>query len=124
MLKSWYGPEGWTLSVCQIDLRVGGKWRFVSERPDGKKIGQLGVYQEIERPVRIVNTESWEDWDAGETLVTTELSGEKGNTVFTSAILFPSKEVRDAVLKSGLTDGVEASYDKLERVLASIAEQN
>lgn len=124
LLKRWYGPDGWTLSICEIDLRIGGKWHFVSERPDGKRIGQLGVYQEIDEPKRIVNTESWEDWDAGETLVTTELKDENGNTLYTSVILFPSEEVRDAVLKSGLADGVEASYDKLERVLTSIAEQN
>jgi len=122
LLRRWYGPDGWTLAVCEIDLRVGGKWHFVSRRPDGKEIGQLGVYQDIQRPERIVNTESWEDWDAGETLVTTELSDRNGKTTFTSTILFPSQEVRDTVLKSGLKHGVEASYDKLGGVLASIAE--
>src|SRR5215468_4400589 len=64
-LRRWYGPTGWTLVVCEIDLSVGGAWHFVVQRPDGKRIGQLGVYQEIVKNERIVNTESWEDWDAG-----------------------------------------------------------
>ena len=59
LLARWYGPRGWTLVVCEIDLRVGGAWRFVPRRPDGKEIGQRGVYREIVRPERIVHTESW-----------------------------------------------------------------
>src|SRR5678816_3449404 len=74
LLKRWYGPKDWSLVVCDIDLKVGGAWHFVVRRPDGKEIGQLGVYQEIVEPTRIVNTENWEDWDAGECLVTTVLT--------------------------------------------------
>lgn len=118
-LKRWYGPTGWTLVLCEIDLRVGGAWHFVVQRPDGKQIGQLGVYQEIVKNQRIVNTESWEDWDAGETLVTTTLSEGDGKTTFECKILFPSKEVRDTVVKAGLGDGAEQSYNKLAEVLAS-----
>ena len=88
-----------------IDLRVGGAWRFVVRQPAGKEIGQLGVYQEIDRPHRIVNTESWEDWDAGETLVTTVLFEHDRRTTFQCTILFPSKEVRDTVVKAGLEHG-------------------
>ena len=57
LIRRWYGPRGWSLAVCEIDLRVDGAWRFVSRRPDGKEIGQRGVYREIVRPERIVNTE-------------------------------------------------------------------
>jgi uncharacterized protein YndB with AHSA1/START domain len=121
LLKLWYGPAGWSFDVCEIDLKVGGRWRFVSRRPDGKEIGQLGVYREIVPGERLVNTESWEDWDAGETLVTTVLTGHGGKTTFTSTILFPSQEVRDTVLKSGLEHGARETYDKLADVLASIA---
>jgi uncharacterized protein YndB with AHSA1/START domain len=124
LLKRWYGPDGWELIVCDVDLRVDGKWRFVSKRPDGKQIGQFGVYREIDKPVRLVNTEAWEDWDAGETLVSASFSENDGRTDFKTVILFPSKEVRDAVLSSGLGHGVEASYQKLAGVLASLAEQN
>ena len=121
LLKLWYGPSGWSFDVCEIDLKVGGRWHFVSRRPDGKKIGQLGVYREIVPGERLVNTESWEDWDAGETLVTTVLTGHDGKTTLTSTILFPSQEVRDTVLKSGLEHGAKETYDKLAAVLATVA---
>ena len=121
MLKHWYGPEGWSLEVCDIDLRVGGKWRFVSRQPSGKEIGQFGVYQEIVPGERLVNTESWEDWDAGETLVTTVFSEQGGRTLFTSTILFPSEEVRGFILKSGLETSAGAVYDKLAAFLKTVS---
>jgi len=120
LIKLWYGPAGWSLDICEVDLKVGGKWRFVSRNPTGKQIGQFGVYHEIERPSLIANSESWEDWDAGETFVTNLLFGLHGQTKLTSTILFPSQEVRDIVLKNGLEHGVEAGYNKLADVLASI----
>src|SRR5215813_7984905 len=117
LLKRWYGPTGWSLVVCEVDLRVGGKWRFVSSLPDGKMIGQRGVYREIMPPERLMNTEAWEDWDAGETLVTTILVEQDGKTTYTSTILFPSQEVRDTVVKSGLEHGAAELYDKLDALL-------
>ena len=120
LLKRWYGPVGWTLDVCDIDLKVGGKWRFVARRPDGKAIGQRGVYREIIVGERLVNTESWEDWDPGECLVTTVLTERRGITTFTSTILFPTREARDTVVKSGLEKGASQSYDKLAELLASL----
>jgi uncharacterized protein YndB with AHSA1/START domain len=119
LLKRWYGPDGWSLDVCEIDLRPGGRWRFVVRRPDGKPIGQYGVYREITPAERIVNTERWEDWDPGETLVTTVLAEDKdGRTTMTSTSRFPSKDVRDTVLKSGLEHGAAQTYDKLAELLA------
>lgn len=119
LLYQWYGPAGWKLAVCDIDLKVGGAWRFVVRRPDGKEFGQLGVYREINRPNKLVNTERWEDWDPGETLVTTELIEHQGKTTLISTILFPSQEVRDIVVKGGLSHGAEESYNKLAEILAS-----
>jgi len=121
LLQRWYGPVGWSLVVCEIDLRVGGTWRFVSRRPDGKEVGQRGVYREILRPERLVNTESWEDWSPGELLVTTVLVEHGGKTTFTNTLLFPSQEVRDTLIKSGMTSGAAEAYDKLAEYLASIA---
>jgi len=123
LLKRWYGPEGWSLDICEVDLKVGGKWRFVSSKPNGKKIGQYGVYQEIVHGERLVNTEAWEDWDAGETLVTTILTEENGKTKYTSTILFPSREVRDTVLKSGLESSAAPLYDKLARLVQEMTEE-
>ena len=122
LLKRWYGPAGWSLIVCDIDLKVGGAWHFVVSRPDGKKIGQLGVYQEIDQPTRIVNTENWEDWDAGECLTTTVLLEHGGRTTLTTTVLFPSQEVRDTVLKSGMARGATESYDKLAECLTSLSD--
>jgi len=121
LLKRWYGARGWSLVVCEIDLKVGGAWRFVTRRPDGKQIGQRGVYREIVRPERLVNTESWEDWNPGEVLVTTVLVEQGGETTFTSTLLFPSQEVRDTLLESGMTSGAAETYDRLAEYLASIA---
>ena len=119
LLKRWYGPRGWALAVCDIDLRVGGAYRFVSRRPDGKDIGQRGVYREIVRPERIVHTESWEDWDAGEVLVTAVLVEQGGKTTLTSTALYPSREVRDILMKSGMQRGASETYDRLAEMLAS-----
>ncbi len=121
LLRRWCGPKGWSLSVCEVDLRVGGRYRFVTRRPDGREVGQRGVYREIEEPSRIVNTEQWEDWNPGEVLVTTELSEQRGKTTLTSTILFPTQEVRDMLVKSGFAGGAGESYDKLDEYLASVS---
>lgn len=122
LIQRWYGPVGWSLVVCEIDLRVDGAWRFVSRRPDGKQIGQRGVYREIVAPERLVNTESWEDWNPGELLVTTILVEHAGTTTLTMTSLFPSQEVRDMLIKSGMTSGAAETYDKLAACLASMAD--
>lgn len=87
--------------------------------PTGRPSASWGVYREIVPAEGLVNTESWEDWDPGETLVTTVLVERGGKTTFTSTLLFPSQEVRDTVLKGGLERGANESYDMLADVLAS-----
>lgn len=121
LVRQWYGPRGWTMKVCEIDLRAGGKWRYVTNREDGKEIGQFGVYREVTPPERIVNTELWEDWKGVETVVTTVLLEDGGKTTMTATILFPSQEVRDILLKSGVEDGANQTYDKLADYLASVS---
>jgi uncharacterized protein YndB with AHSA1/START domain len=123
LLQRWYGAGGWSLVSCEIDLKVGGAWRFVTRRPDGKEIGQHGVYREITSGRRLVNTESWEDWNPGELLVTTVLDEENGKTRFTSTLLFPSQKVRDMLLDLGMTSGAADSYDRLAECLASLASE-
>ena len=119
LLRRWYGPKGWNLVICEVDLRVGGKWRFVSERESGKNIGQYGVYTEIDEPNLNANTEFWEDWDAGETLATVVLTETNGKTLYEVTTVFPSQEVRDTILKSGMEHGAEETYDRLEEFLAA-----
>ena len=120
LLKRWFGLfGGWALAVCEIDLRVGGPFRFVWRNTDGVMMGIHGVYREIVVPERIVHTEIFDDYPS-ETLTTTVLVEQGGRTTLTSTILYESKEVRDAVLKSGMERGVTASYENLDRLLASL----
>jgi uncharacterized protein YndB with AHSA1/START domain len=124
LLRRWYAPTEWKLTSCEIDLRVGGAWRFELRRPDGRVVVQLGVYREISPPHRLVNTETWEDWDPGECLVTTELREHAGSTALTSTTVFPSREARDIVLKGGLKDNASDNYDKLAAFLAGRFERD
>lgn len=119
LLRRWYGPTEWSLTRCEVDLRVGGAWRFELRRPDGRVVVQLGVYREISPPYRLVNTESWEDWDPGECLVTHELSESDGKTTLTSSTLFPTRESRDIVLNGGLKENASDNYDRLAAFLQS-----
>ncbi len=120
-LPHWMlGPEGWTMPVCEIDLRPGGAWRFVWRRSDGTEMEMRGVYREVTPPERLVSTESWGgDWP--ETVNTLVLSEEDGKTTITQTVLYPSKEARDAALKTGMKDGVSVSFDRLAAYLSSIA---
>jgi|ERR1700680_3882854 uncharacterized protein YndB with AHSA1/START domain len=119
-LSHWLlGPEGWTMPVCEVDLRVGGPWRFVWRQADGTEMAMQGVYREITPPERLVSTESWGgDWP--ETVNTLVLAEEGGKTVATITMLYPSKEARDAAVKTGMTKGMSISFDRLETYLASL----
>jgi uncharacterized protein YndB with AHSA1/START domain len=121
LLKRWLTAPGRALEVCEIDLRVGGAYRYVFRGPGKKDVGLRGVYREIVPSERLATTETWEDWDAGETLATTELTEHDGKTTFTETMLFPSQEVRDTVLKSGLERGATENYDRLAEVLTRSA---
>jgi uncharacterized protein YndB with AHSA1/START domain len=123
LVKRWLlGPPGWSMPVCEIDLRVGGKYRYVWRRDsDGKEMGMGGVYREIVAPERLVCTERFDEaWYAGDALNTTVLVEKDGRTTLTLTVLYESRETRDAVLKSGMERGVKASYDRLDDVLASL----
>jgi uncharacterized protein YndB with AHSA1/START domain len=118
LLKRWFGPHGWSLVVCEVDLKVGGGFRFVLRGPDGREMGMRGVYREIMPPERSVHTESFDDFP-GESQVTTLFVEQGGKTTLTATVLYPSDEVRDAVFKSGMEHGAAESYDKLAELLAS-----
>jgi uncharacterized protein YndB with AHSA1/START domain len=123
LLKRWLGVRaGWSLTVCDIDLRVGGAYRFVWRAPDRSEMGMNGIYREIVRPERLVATE-WFDvpWYPGDALDTTILRERGGKTVLTTIARYETRAVRDAVLKTPMTRGVGESYDKLNELLASVA---
>jgi uncharacterized protein YndB with AHSA1/START domain len=114
------GPEGWTMPVCEIDLRPGGAWHFMWRKSDGSQMEMRGMYKEVKTPEKVVSTESWGgDWP--ETLNTMILKEENGKTTFTNTILYPSREARDAALKTGMEKGVEQSFNRLEEFLAGSA---
>jgi uncharacterized protein YndB with AHSA1/START domain len=119
-LPHWMtGPEGWTMPVCEIDLRPGGGWHFVWRKNDGSEMGMRGAYREVVPPERLVSTESWgPEWP--ETINTLLLSEEAGQTTITQRILYPSKEARDAALQTGMKEGANQSYDRLDEYLRSI----
>ena len=120
-LPHWMiGPDGWTMPVCEIDLRPGGAWRFVWRRADGTEIGMRGVYREIVPPERLVHTEEWGgEWpEALNTLVLTEAGGK---TTMTATVLYPSKEARDKATATGMKDGWSRSYEPSRRVPSKVA---
>ncbi len=122
LLRRWLlGPPGWSLAVCEVDLRVGGALRFVWRGADGTEMGMRGTYREIAPPGRLVHTELFDqDWTGGETLATTVLAEHDGGTALTLTVLYPSRAARDGALGSGMEGGVAASYDRLAALLASV----
>ncbi len=125
LLKRWFfGPPGWSLTVCKIDLRVGGAYRYVWRNADGTSMGMGGIHREIVVPERIVVTEKFDEaWYAGEALVTTALAEQEGKTTLTLTVLYESQEARDAVLQTPMAEGVASGYDKLAEFLAELGEQ-
>ncbi len=118
LLKRWFGPRGWSLVVCEVDLRVGGGFRFVMRGPDGRDMGMRGVYREIVAPERSVHMESFDDYP-GESQVTAVFVEHDGKTTLTATVLYPSREIRDIVIQTGMEHGAAESYDKLAELLAS-----
>jgi uncharacterized protein YndB with AHSA1/START domain len=116
LLKQWYGPRGWTVVSSEIDLKVGGTWRTVLRGPTGQEMAMSGVYREIVPPERIVSTESFDDYP-GESLNTLVLIEENGTTTMTSTVRYESKEIRDAVLQSGMEHGAAETFDRLAEFL-------
>jgi uncharacterized protein YndB with AHSA1/START domain len=123
LLKRWLGVRaGWTMPVCEVDLKVGGKYRYVWRGPNGAEMGMGGVYREIVRPERLVATEVFDQpWYPGEAIDTQTFVEKAGKTTLTTTVLYASKEARDGVLKSPMATGVEESYQMLDAVLASTA---
>ncbi|HMD32543.1 MAG TPA: SRPBCC family protein [Candidatus Acidoferrales bacterium] len=124
LVKRWLlGPDGWTMPVCEIDLRAGGRYRYVwRNAAQGKEMGVSGVFSEVTPPERIVHTEKFdESWYPGEAVVTTVLAEQGGKTIFTMTILCESREAREVMLKSGMEKGVAQSYDRLAGILAGKA---
>jgi uncharacterized protein YndB with AHSA1/START domain len=121
LVKRWLlGPPGWSMPVCEIDLRVGGRFRYVWRNDaGGKEFALAGSYREIAPPTRLVCTETFEDGDMPEALTTSDFAEVGGRTTMTLTISYASRALRDAALATGMTGGMAQSYDRLDGVLAS-----
>jgi len=117
----WWGRlgEGYSVPVCEVDLRPGGAWRHVNRHPGGEAAFH-GVYREIAPPERLVYTEIFEPFEDAPSLVTMSLTEEQGKTRLTVTASYPSRDVRDMVLQTGMEKGAAISYDRLEEVATEL----
>ena len=125
LVRRWLlGPPGWSMPICDMDVRVGGgyRWRWRSDQ-DGKEFGFAGTFREVQPPSRLVHTEAYDPGSVGggypgpEALVTVTFAEDAGVTTVTTLIDFGSREARDAAVATGMTGGMEQSYQLLDRVL-------
>lgn len=127
LVRRWLlGPPGWTMPVCEIDLKIGGRYRYVWSKPGVKDMGLGGTFQEVEPLERIVATERFDDaWYPGEALITTTfrdgVESVSDCTKVTITILYESKQARDTARRSGMGDGMAASYNRLEELLTLLS---
>ena len=119
LVRRWLnGLPGWTFPVCEIDLRVGGKYRYEWRGPEGESMGMGGTFTEVVRPSRIVATQLFDqDWTGGETIVSTDIVEKNGKSTITTTVRYASREARDAALQTGMSAGMEMSYERLDTLL-------
>jgi uncharacterized protein YndB with AHSA1/START domain len=127
LVQRWMlGPPGWSMPVCEMDVRVGGtyRWRWRSHE-DGKEFGFHGVFRVVDAPASLVHEEHYDAGDVGGTMptaepaiITAEFSEHAGVTTLTTTMLFPSQQARDGAVSTGMTDGMEMSYQSLDKLLA------
>jgi uncharacterized protein YndB with AHSA1/START domain len=120
-VQRWWGRlgEGYSVPVCEIDLRPGGAWRFVNRHPKGEAAFH-GEYREVTSPSRLVFTEIFEQFPDTVSVVTTDFTDEGGRTRMTVTVRYPSVEVRNMVVASGMAKGAGISYDRLEDLVAEL----
>lgn len=118
-MANWYGPEGHTLTVAEQDFRVGGAWRYGTRDESGEETVLYGVYQEIEAPSRMVNTEIFAGMPEFETVVTSTFEAEGEGTRMTAIVLHPVTESRDGALASGMEWGVRQTFERFAAHLAA-----
>lgn len=130
LLQRWcLGPPGWTMPVCEMDVRVGGayRWRWKSDA-DGSEFGFFGKFTEVNKPTRLAHEESYDPGDIGgampsdeAALVTNEFSEKNGVTTLVVTMRFASKEARDGAVSTGMTDGMEMGYARLDDIFQAKA---
>ena len=123
LLKRWLGVHNnWVLAVCEIDLRPGGKYRYVWRGPDRAEMGMGGTFREVKAPERIVATEKFDDpWYSGEAESTLTLTEQQGKTTLILSVRYESQAARDQVLQSPMDQGVAVGFDTLAEVLKGMS---
>ena len=124
LVRRWWAADMGEVTHAEIDLRVGGTWRYVMVASEGLEVAFHGEYKEIVANERIVSTEAYEgvpDPDANATLNTATFDETDGRTTLTVLVQCPSQEVRDAIIQSGMEHGMQRSMDFLEQVAISLA---
>lgn len=116
-VKRWYSDDAAPVVTCDIDLRVGGSWRYVIRTEDGTEFAWHGTYQEIDPPRRLVSTEVFEGFPDAEAVNTLTLAEHDGTTTLTVNVLHASKENRDGHVNSGMEGGMQQALDRLEDVV-------
>jgi uncharacterized protein YndB with AHSA1/START domain len=119
-VRHWWGPRGTSLPVCEMDFRVGGKWRNVCLEADGQEYGFRGEYREIDPPARLVQTFEFEGMPGEISVETMTLEDLGSQTRITVVSRFASKEARDGMLQSGMEQGARETYERLAEYLAAL----
>ena len=120
LVKQWWGFDTGEWLVCEVDLRVGGAWRWVV-RDRGMEVGFHGEYREVERPIRLVATEVYEGFPDAEALNSTTFDEVDGVTTMTTLVRHARKEHRDAHIESGMEGGMQVSFDRMEDLVRDLA---
>jgi uncharacterized protein YndB with AHSA1/START domain len=121
-VRRWYCAfDGFTMPVCEIDFRVGGTWRYVLRGPDGNEVCFYGEYLEINGPGRVVNTEFFAPFPEEKTVCTVTLEESGGKTQYRCHVVHTTKEGRDGHINSGMEQGADVVFDRLDEVAQSLA---
>lgn len=120
LLRRWYGLPDWEMTVCEIDFRVGGKWRFVSKSPGGYEMASQGIYTLIDQPAQIDQTEKFDDnWTDGETVNELKLIDKDGRTISVTTVTYASAEGRAGAVATPMAEGMEIGFKRLDELLAA-----
>ncbi len=118
-VRRWWGSDDAPMVECEIDLQVGGSWRYVTRGPDGTEFAWHGTYREIDRPGRLVSTEVFEGFPDAEAVNTATFTDHDGTTTLSVTVQHSSPENRDGHLNSGMEAGMQVVLDRLEDLVRS-----
>ena len=128
LVQQWQGYDGWDMPECDMDVRVGGKYKWLwRNRDDGRQFGFFGTFTEVDDPSKLVYEQYYDPGDmdfampAGPCIVSLELREQNRVTTLVCNLTFGSKEARDAAVSTGMTDGMEHSYTRLDDMCKAVA---